>query len=130
MNKTLSFDFDKEIHEECGVFACYNIPNPASITYYGLHSLQHRGQEASGIAVGNEQEISLIKGAGLTVDIFERKDLDELDAKGKSAIGHVRYATAGGQEYENIQPISCLSSIGPIAVVHNGQIVNDVELKK
>lgn len=130
MNKTLSFDFDKEIHEECGVFACYNIPNPASITYYGLHSLQHRGQEASGIAVGNEQEISLIKGAGLTVDVFERKDLDELDAKGKSAIGHVRYATAGGQEYENIQPISCLSSIGPIAVVHNGQIVNDVELKK
>lgn len=115
------------IHEECGVFGVYDVPDAASITYYGLHSLQHRGQEASGIAVYHHDRIEVIKNKGLTVDVFAREHLEKL--KGKYAIGHVRYSTAGGQEYENIQPIVANGALGPIAVAHNGQIVNDKELR-
>ena len=91
-----------EIHEECGVFGAYRVDNAASITYYGLHSLQHRGQEASGIAVSDGENITLQKGKGLTVDVFQREKLDSM--VGRLAVGHVRYSTAGGQENENIQP--------------------------
>lgn len=115
------------IHEECGVFGAWNIRKAASITYYGLHSLQHRGQEASGIAVGNGKEIEVVKGKGLTIDLFNRSILDSL--KGRYAIGHVRYSTAGGQAYENVQPIVARGPRGDIAIVHNGQIVNHKELR-
>ena len=91
-----------EIHEECGVFGAYRVDNAASITYYGLHSLQHRGQEASGIAVSDGENITLQKGKGLTVDVFQKEKLDSM--VGRLAVGHVRYSTAGGQENENIQP--------------------------
>ena len=64
--RSVMFD---EIHEECGVFGAYRVDNAASITYYGLHSLQHRGQEASGIAVSDGENITLQKGKGLTVDV-------------------------------------------------------------
>lgn len=117
-----------EIHEECGVFGAYRLKDAASITYYGLHSLQHRGQEASGIAVCHDDAIEVIKGKGLTIDVFNREKLERL--KGDCAIGHVRYSTAGGQEYENIQPIAAMGALGEIAVVHNGQIVNDAELRR
>lgn len=121
----LMFD---ELHEECGVFGCYQCRDAASLTYYGLHSLQHRGQEASGIAVANHGKIQVFKGKGLTVDVFSREDLDQLE--GELSVGHVRYSTAGGQEYENIQPIAAEGYQGDIALVHNGQIVNDKELRK
>ena len=62
-----------EIHEECGVFGAYHIQNAAAITYYGLHTLQHRGQEASGIAVGEGAKIQVRKGKGLTIDVFTRE---------------------------------------------------------
>lgn len=116
------------IHEDCGVFGAYRLEDAASVTYYGLHSLQHRGQEASGIAVYNGHSIEVLKGKGLTVDVFAKDRLDRM--KGQFAIGHVRYSTAGGQEYENIQPIVANGALGPIAVAHNGQIVNDVELRE
>lgn len=117
-----------ELHEECGVFGCVQVDEAAFPTYYGLHSLQHRGQEASGIAVMNEGRIQTLKGKGLTIDVFNRQDLEKL--KGSYAIGHVRYSTAGGQEYQNIQPIAATGALGEIAVVHNGQIVNDRELRR
>lgn len=116
-----------ELHEECGVFGCVQVDEAAFPTYYGLHSLQHRGQEASGIAVMNEGRIQTLKGKGLTIDVFNRQDLEKL--KGSYAIGHVRYSTAGGQEVENIQPITAHGMSGSIAIVHNGQIVNDRELR-
>lgn len=117
-----------EIHEECGVFGAYRLKDAAALTYYGLHSLQHRGQEASGIAVCNDHVIEVIKGKGLTIDVFNKQKLELL--KGDCAIGHVRYSTAGGQEYQNIQPIAATGPLGEIAVVHNGQIVNDLELRR
>lgn len=117
-----------EIHEECGVFGAYQIDNAASITYYGLHSLQHRGQESSGIAVSNGQTIQVQKGPGLTVDVFHKEDLDKME--GNYAIGHVRYSTAGGQELENIQPIVSKGHHGCLSVAHNGQIDNDQELRR
>ena len=116
-----------EIHEECGVFGAYRVDNAASITYYGLHSLQHRGQEASGIAVSDGENITLQKGKGLTVDVFQREKLDSM--VGRLAVGHVRYSTAGGQENENIQPIVSKGHNGSLAIVHNGQIVNEKELR-
>lgn len=117
-----------ELHEECGVFGAYRCPDAASLTYYGLHSLQHRGQEASGIASSDHGRIQVIKGRGLTIDVFSLHDLEQLP--GDTAIGHVRYSTAGGQEYENIQPMTAQSLQGDIALVHNGQIVNDQELRR
>lgn len=117
-----------EIHEECGVFGAYRLKDAAALTYYGLHSLQHRGQEASGIAVCSHARIEVIKGKGLTIDVFNKEKLEKL--KGDCAIGHVRYSTAGGQEYQNIQPIAAAGALGEIAVVHNGQIVNDHELRR
>lgn len=116
-----------EIHEECGVFGAYQVDEAAFSVYYGLHSLQHRGQEAGGIAVDHEGRIETRKGKGLTIDIFNRSDLEEM--RGNNAIGHVRYSTAGGQEEENIQPICAHGLSGSIAIVHNGQIVNDAELR-
>lgn len=116
-----------EIHEECGVFGAYRVDNAASITYYGLHSLQHRGQEASGIAVSDGENITLQKGKGLTVDVFQKEKLDSM--VGRLAVGHVRYSTAGGQENENIQPIVSKGHNGSLAIVHNGQIVNEKELR-
>ena len=95
-----------EIHEECGVFGAYRLPQASLITYYGLHTLQHRGQEASGIAVMDQGKISIQKGKGLTIDLFTKESLKKL--KGETAIGHVRYSTAGGQENANIQPLSLI----------------------
>lgn len=116
-----------ELHEECGVFGCYRIKEASSITYYGLHSLQHRGQEASGMAVLAKDGIHVRKGKGLTVDVFRKDQLRKLE--GENAIGHVRYSTAGGQENENIQPIVSKGHLGSLAVAHNGQIVNEKELR-
>lgn len=116
-----------EIHEECGVFGAYNIKDASSITYYGLHTLQHRGQEASGIAVSDHGHILVKKGKGLTIDVFTKEKLEQM--KGNMAIGHVRYSTAGGQENANIQPIVARGSKREIAIVHNGQIVNEKELR-
>lgn len=120
-------DMFDELHEECGVFGCYRVPDAASITYYGLHSLQHRGQEASGMAVWDGEGIRVFKGKGLTVDVFQKENLDHLP--GDLSIGHVRYSTAGGQERENIQPIAARGHKGHVAIAHNGQIVNDRELR-
>lgn len=126
MGKEVLLMFD-ELHEECGVFGAYHVDDAAFSVYYGLHSLQHRGQEASGISVTCDDQIQTVKGKGLTIDVFDRQQLEGL--QGKTAIGHVRYSTAGGQEAANIQPIAAHGKSGSIAIVHNGQIVNDRELR-
>lgn len=116
--------------DECGVFGVYsNSPiDVASMTYYGLYALQHRGQESAGIAVADGEKIDIHKGVGLITEAFKQDDLEKL--KGHIAIGHVRYSTAGGKGIENAQPILATSKMGPIAMAHNGTLVNADVIKE
>lgn len=123
--------------DECGVVGIYGADNAATLTYYGLVALQHRGQESAGIAVsdttlkvadGNtDGKINLHKGMGLVSEVFKKEHLDQL--QGSIALGHVRYATAGGRTIENAQPFLNTYKFGSIALAHNGQLVNHTELR-
>ena len=127
--------------DECGVVGIYGADNAATLTYYGLVALQHRGQESAGIAVsstslsadkenneGNsDRKINLHKGMGLVSEVFKKEHLDQL--QGSIALGHVRYATAGGRTIENAQPFLNTYKFGSIALAHNGQLVNHTELR-
>jgi amidophosphoribosyltransferase len=117
----------KGLNEECGVFGIWGHPNAAEITYYGLHSLQHRGQEGAGMVVTNGEVLKGLKGEGLVTEVFTSDAMK--DVKGKAAIGHVRYATAGGGGYENVQPLLFHSQSGSLALAHNGNLVNANALK-
>ena len=119
---------DRELHEECGVFGIYGVPNAASLTYYGLHALQHRGQEACGIAAINDREQSFYKDVGLVSEVFDRETLQRLN--GTMAVGHVRYATTGAGERENAQPLTIKYVKGTLAVVHNGNLVGVDQLSR
>ncbi|WP_147536035.1 amidophosphoribosyltransferase [Bacillus marasmi] len=110
------------LNEECGVFGVWGHSDAASITYYGLHALQHRGQEGTGIVTTDGEKLEIVKGEGLVTEVFTSEVMSEL--KGKAAIGHVRYATAGGSGYENVQPLLFHSQSGSIALAHNGNLVN------
>lgn len=118
---------DDKFHEECGVFAVYGHPNAAKICYYGLHSLQHRGQEAAGILVNNNKELTLHKGEGLVSEVFDNERIDQLE--GDCCIGHVRYATAGGSGIANVQPLLFRTLSGSLGIAHNGNIVNAHQLR-
>ena len=117
-----------ELHEECGVFGVYHLPGAANLTYLGLHALQHRGQESAGIAVSDGDSIRCRKGHGLVTEALSSQKLAELT--GENAVGHVRYSTAGGGEWENIQPLLVRAKMGSLAAVHNGQIANARELRE
>lgn len=118
-----------EIHEECGVFGVWGVENAANFAYYGLHALQHRGQEACGIVcVDENRKFSRVKGEGLVAEVFNDKNLDTL--KGDKAIAHVRYATAGGSGIENVQPFLFHHFTGDFALAHNGNLVNSKELAR
>ena len=120
---------DRELHEECGVFGIYGVPNAASLTYYGLHALQHRGQEGAGIvSVDESGTFRRIKGGGLVTEVFDEAKLATL--KGSTAIGHVRYTTAGGGGMENVQPFLFRHNTGDFALAHNGNIVNSELLRR
>ncbi|MCD6397010.1 MAG: amidophosphoribosyltransferase [Spirochaetaceae bacterium] len=113
-----------KLQEECGVFGCYSSTtfDASGVTYYGLYSLQHRGQESAGIAVCNEKVIRVEKGMGLVSEVFNKEKLDGL--KGSSAIGHVRYSTTGNSDVKNAQPLDAGTKLGPLSISHNGNIVN------
>jgi amidophosphoribosyltransferase len=116
------------IHEECGVFGVYDPAGDcARSTYYGLYALQHRGQEACGIATINNRELSYHKDLGLVGDVFQEDMLDRLN--GTMAVGHVRYATTGGGRRENAQPLTLKYVKGTLAVAHNGNLVNTDRLR-
>lgn len=117
----------RELHEECGVFAIYNNPDASSMTYFGLHALQHRGQEAAGIASCDGDELYAHKGKGLLTEVFNNETIAKL--KGHHSIGHVRYSKADANQLENVQPIMVRSHARSFAVAHNGQVVNNTELK-
>jgi amidophosphoribosyltransferase len=113
--------------DECGVFGIYvNKPvDVASVTYYGLYALQHRGQESAGIAVANGEEVKIHKGLGLITEAFNSDNLDYLKSlNGNISVGHVRYSTAGAKTVENAQPLLANTKLGPIAMAHNGNLVN------
>jgi len=118
--------FDK-FHDECGVFAVYGHPEAAKMTYLGLYALQHRGQESAGICTSDGNHIHTHKAMGHVADIFTTEALDRLP--GELAIGHTRYSTAGDTVLLNAQPFSVACIKGRVAVAHNGNITNAIELR-
>jgi len=119
--------FDK-FKDECGVFGIYGHPEAANLTYLGLYALQHRGQESCGIVASDGHKLRAYRGMGLVADVFRRDSIFE-ELPGRSAIGHVRYSTAGGNDFKNCQPIMVDYVRGSIAVAHNGNLVNAQELR-
>ena len=119
------------IHEECGVFGIYSNKqqNVAGIAYYALFALQHRGQESAGIAVNDDGVFTVKKSLGLVSEAFSQEDLKSL-GNGNIAVGHVRYATTGGDSAENIQPIVINHRKGRMALAHNGNLTNSYELRE
>lgn len=118
---------DRQLHEECGVFSVCGYENAAAMCYYGLHSLQHRGQEAAGIIVKNKEALSIQKGEGLVTEVFDQEKISKMI--GDYAIGHVRYSTAGGGGIANVQPLLFRTLNGSLGIAHNGNIVNANILK-
>ncbi len=114
---------------ECGVFAVFNHPDAAMLTYYGLFALQHRGQESAGIVSGGGDTGSFRshKGMGLVSQVFQPGDLEKL--QGNRAIGHVRYSTTGSSNLKNAQPFFVDTARGQLAVAHNGNLVNAAALR-
>ena len=120
---------DRELHEECGVFGVFGVPGAAELTYYGLHALQHRGQEGCGIvSVNDAGALRRIKGEGLVTEVFNEANLRTLE--GSMAVGHVRYSTSGGGGIENVQPFLFRHFTGDFALAHNGNLVNSHLLRR
>ncbi|WP_170237559.1 amidophosphoribosyltransferase [Streptococcus hyovaginalis] len=119
----------KSLNEECGVFGIWGHPQAAQVTYFGLHSLQHRGQEGAGIVSNDAGKLHGHRATGLLSEVFKNQaDLDRL--KGSAAIGHVRYATAGSADIRNIQPFLYKFHDGEFGLCHNGNLTNAISLKK
>jgi amidophosphoribosyltransferase len=118
---------EKRPRDACGLFGISQHPDAATLTYFGIYALQHRGQESAGIAVSKDFEIQSHKGMGLVSDVFNRPVLDGL--KGECAIGHVRYSTTGSSVLLNAQPFVIRHKKKTYAVAHNGNLVNAHRLK-
>ncbi len=115
--------------EFCGIFGIYNNPNAAYYTYLGLYALQHRGQESAGIAVTNGERITYYRDFGLVSSVFTDESLKKLT--GHVAVGHNRYSTSGASDSpDNIQPIVVSYKHGQMAIAHNGNLVNALELRE
>lgn len=130
----INFNEDK-LHDECGVVGVFlrdeakNADNTAArLAYFGLTSLQHRGQESAGIATAGSGEFKVHKNLGTVLEAFKESDLMPLT--GRISVGHVRYSTAGESAIVNAQPFVMRSKLGSIAVAHNGQLVNYEQLKE
>src|SRR5215831_4051814 len=114
--------------DECGVFGIFGHPEAANLTYLGLYALQHRGQESVGIATSDGERLQIHKGTGYVADNFDEATFARL--RGRNAVGHVRYSTAGETGLKNAQPILIDCSHGEIAICHNGNLVNAQELRE
>jgi len=114
--------------DECGVFGVHGHPEAANITYLGLYALQHRGQESAGIVSAAAHEQHVHRGMGLVADVFNEEILKRLP--GRHAIGHVRYSTAGGSIARNAQPFYASTDAGPVAIAHNGNLVNAAAIRR
>lgn len=118
------------LHEECGVFGIYGSKKTdvATSAYYGLFALQHRGQESCGIVVNDDGMFNVYKDVGLVNDVFTQDKLESLGT-GNMAVGHVRYATTGSNGRNNAQPIVVNHIKGKMALAHNGNLTNSMELR-
>ena len=113
--------------EYCGVVGIYGHKDAARLAYLALYALQHRGEESAGIASFDRKNVHLHKGMGLIGNVFDEQSLKRL--KGEIAIGHVRYSTTGSSTVKNVQPLLINHKRGFIAVAHNGNLTNSVELR-
>ena len=120
----------ENLHEECGVFGVYSNTSRdlASMVYYGLFALQHRGQESAGIVVNDDGVFTYAKGEGLVSEVFHADKLKSL-GHGNIAVGHVRYATTGAKLLQNVQPLIVNHNKGRLALCHNGNLSNSYELR-
>ena len=121
---------DRHLHEECGVFGIYSnvTADVASLAYYALYALQHRGQESAGIVVNDDGLFRSWRDVGLVSDVFPKERLRSLGL-GNIAVGHVRYGTTGSDNKRNVQPILVNHYKGRMALAHNGNLTNSQELR-
>ena len=112
----------------CGIFGIYNHPEASNLTYLGLYALQHRGQESAGIVSSDNRLLHHYRQMGLVSEVFTKDILKKLP--GKSAIGHVRYSTAGSSELKNAQPFTVDYYRGSLAIAHNGNLSNAFHIKR
>lgn len=120
---------DDRIKEECGVVGlCMPTQDAARTAFFALFALQHRGQESAGLAVSDGQSVRMHKDLGLVAQVFNEDVLRSLP--GDMAVGHTRYSTAGASVQRNAQPIFCTSQVGEIAVAHNGNLINPIDLRR
>lgn len=119
----------EDIHEECGIFGVWGHPDAARLTYFGLHALQHRGQEGAGIVSNDHGRLCGHRGLGLLTQVFS-DEAEIARLKGDRAIGHVRYATSGSSSVDNIQPFLFRFHDGDVALSHNGNLTNCVSLRE
>ena len=119
---------DDHFHDHCGVFGVFGHPEAAKLTYLGLYALQHRGQESSGIASSDGANLHLHRSLGLVQEVFTPEVIERLP--GNAAIGHTRYSTAGDTTLINAQPIAIDFNKGKLALGHNGNLTNALELRR
>ncbi|MDT2830352.1 amidophosphoribosyltransferase [Vagococcus carniphilus] len=118
----------KSLNEECGVFGIWGHTEASKVTYFGLHALQHRGQEGAGIVSNDEGILKGYRSLGLLTDVFSSSET-LTNLSGRAAIGHVRYATSGTGEVNNIQPFLFKFFDGDFALAHNGNLINAKTLR-
>lgn len=121
-------DIFDTLKEECGVFGVFGHPDAASLSYYGLHALQHRGEESAGICVADGENFNYHRGMGLVKEVFDKDKLESL--QGSMSIGHVRYSTSGDSRLTNAQPLVFKYREGNLAIATNGNIVNEPKLRR
>lgn len=119
---------EEVIHDNCGIFGIIGSSRAAELTYFGLYALQHRGQESAGIVSCEKGRFHLHKGMGLVSEVFSKKET-MTGLKGSTAIGHTRYSTAGASSIINIQPFIITNRSRNLAVAHNGNLTNAIELR-
>ncbi len=124
----MNFDMDKP-HENCGIVGIYGHPQAAKLTYLGLHALQHRGQESSGIVTSDGKNVYRHIGLGLVNDVYA-DPVRFAQLRGHIAIGHNRYSTTGSSSLLNCQPILVNRKSGPLALAHNGNLINYKQLRQ
>lgn len=119
----------KSLNEECGVFGVWGHPDAAQLNFFGLHSLQHRGQEGAGIVTNRNGRLKGHRDLGLLSEVFkDERELTRLS--GEAGIGHVRYSTAGSNSILNIQPFLFKFHDEELALAHNGNLINAVSLRQ
>ena len=111
----------------CAIVGVFGTKKASTVAYYSLFSMQHRGQEATGISVSNGEKISIYKKRGMVADVFSQATLDSME--GGCAVGHNRYSTAGSESAGDAQPVFAKYKLGEISVVHNGNLVNKQEVR-